>query len=82
MKLALEPECASVFSQNIPHVKGTARLPITIGGAKYVVVDVGGMHSINIIKRFAVIMYVLQILKTIWSILLKYRKNVKVNHKS
>ena len=47
MKLALEPECASVFSQNIPHVKGTARLPITIGGAKYVVVDVGGIHSIK-----------------------------------
>ena len=48
MKLALEPECASVFSQNIPHVKGTARLPITIGGAKYVIVDIGGVYLYNI----------------------------------
>ena len=42
LKLALEPEAASIFLQNIPSNMVSEKLPILKSGTKYAIADLGG----------------------------------------
>ena len=44
LKLALEPEAASIFIQNIPSNMITEKLPVLKSGTKYAIADLGGKN--------------------------------------
>ena len=50
LKLALEPEAASIFIQNIPSNMITEKLPVLKSGTKYAIADLGGMKNNTALK--------------------------------